>query len=128
MGTPQALTAVEQIFVDGVHYSQIAYNALGIDVAKQLYTALRESFAFNGISLEDDAGNPIGDTCTLAKGKSVSIVPQADCVSAGGMDFTVSGNISICFPCVITGTAPGTGTLEISRDGTVVKTVTFTVQ
>ncbi len=128
MGTPQALTTVEQIFVDGVHYSQIAYNALGMDVAKQLFTALRGTFTFNSITLEDDASNPIGDTYTLAKGASVSIVPQVDETGAGNMEFTVSGNINISFPCVITGTAPGTGTLEISRDGAVVKTVTFTVQ
>lgn len=128
MGTPQQLTSSEQIFVDGVHYTQLAYNALGTDIAKQLYTALRGEFAMNSISLQDNAGNPIGDTCTLAKGQSVSIVPQVDSVGAGGMDFTVSGSISKSFPCVITGTSSGSGVLEIKRDGAVIKTVTFTVQ
>ena len=128
MGTPQQLTSSDQIFSDGVHYTQLAYNALGTDIAKQLYTALRGEFAFNGITLQDDAGNPINDTYTLAKGQSVSIVPQVDSVGAGGMDFTVSGSISKSFPCVITGTASGSGTLQIKRDGAVIKTVTFTVQ
>lgn len=128
MGKPQKLTKAEQIYDDGIHFGQLAYNALGADVCNQLHTRLRGEFTFESVTLVDRNDKPIGDSRTLAVGESLSIVPLVDSLSAGGMTFTASGSVSLSYPCVITGVSSGTGKLEITRDGAVVAAVTFTVK
>ena len=127
VGVPQKLTQNAQIYYDGVHYRQLAYNALGFDVATNLHTALRGEFSFTAVEMQDFQSTTIADNHKLYVGERIDLVPQVMDPGYGNLEFHVSGNVRKSFPCTITATAPGSGKLEIVCNGEVVKTITFTI-
>lgn len=116
------------IYSDGVHYIQAAYNALGMDIADNLYACLRTRNDPQSVTLTQINGNKVYDEMKLLLGKSIQIIPSVEPLSVNDLTFTVSENLELSYPCVITAKAVGTGTLTISHGDTVLTTVTITVE
>lgn len=112
---------------DGVHLSQVAYNALGLGVAEELYGFLRQKERATQIKLVDEFGTRIQDKVQLRKGATKSIVISLEDGNAADLTFTVSDNLKLSFPLVVTAVSEGEGTLTVSKGNTVLKTITFTV-
>ena len=113
---------------DGVHLSQVAYNALGMDIADNIYSFLREKAKATQIKLVDEYGSRLQDKIKLNVGRSRGIVVTLTDGNAADLTYTVTDNLSISFPLVVTAVYSGTGTLTISQGDTVLKTITFIIE
>ena len=116
-------TLTTDIFVsDNVHYQQVAYNALGIDIANNLYAWLKgennsPEFTLYKTSLLLD----LTDTIELTVGEAWVLSPVTN---LNDLTFTVSGCIDLKYPLQVVATKEGTGTLTISN-GSFTQEVTF---
>ena len=109
---------------DNVHYQQVAYNALGIDVANNLYAYLKGESADTEISIyQGNTMRALTDSENLRFGETLVLSPVTDLTD---LTFTVDGCIALTYPLQITGTDAGTGTLTISQGETVLRQITFT--
>ena len=115
------------LFSDGVHYLQSVYNALGQDIANNLYRYLRTVEAPETLKLTYGNLSKVYDKMDLRVGKSIEITPFVEPITVNDLTFAVSDNLEISYPCVITAKAAGTGTLTVSYRGEVLMTVTFTI-
>ena len=113
---------------DGVHLTQEAYNALGLDIADNLYAFLREKTRAAQIKLVDEFGSRLQSKLKMKVGTQRTLVVVPEDANAAELTFTVTDNLSLSFPLVVTAVAPGDGTLTISDGDTVLKTVTITVE
>lgn len=122
MSTPELYAS------DGSHYTQEGYNAAGLTLAQNLYAYLRTQVTVTSVKLETAEGQEIREEINLRKvGATMPLVLRGDPIYGGNFTITVSDNLEIAFPFVLTAKAEGTGTLTISRDGTVLKTVTVNI-
>ena len=108
---------------DNVHYQQVAYNALGIDIANNLHTWLKEEENAPEISIyQGNTMRPLTDSEKLRFGEKLVLSPVTD---LNDLTFTVSGCIELTYPLQITATGIGTGTLTVSYNETILKQITF---
>ena len=115
------------MFTDGTHLQQVVYNALGMDVAQNLYTHLREveeniTVTFHTADIPKNQSK-----VRLTVGRSISLVPVVSPITVDDLTYTVSDNLSLSYPCVVTAKAAGTGTLTVSQRGKVIATLTIEV-
>lgn len=120
-------TAARTVYTDGVHYIQAAYNALGMDIAQNLYAYLRTANKPESLTLVQLDGNKVYDEVKLRVGGTIEILPMVEPLTVNDLTFTLSDNLSISYPCIIKAEEPGTGTLTISHGDTVLKTITFNI-
>jgi len=120
-------TAAKAVYSDGVHYIQAAYNALGMDIAQNLYAYLRTENKPISLTLVQPDGNKVYDEVKLRVGGTIEILPLVEPLTVNDLTFTLSDNLSMSYPCIIKAEEPGTGTLTISHGNTVLKTVTFNI-
>lgn len=121
-------TTRETLYTDGVHYHQVAYNALGLNIAENIYTYFRtlnnpESVAIYKVS----TANRLKDEIDLKLGRSVSVFPVVEPLTVNDLTITVSENLEIKYPCTIKAKAAGVGTLTISHGDKVLLTLTINV-
>ena len=107
---------------DKVHYQQVAYNALGIDIANNLYAWLNAEdnnpeLAIYNTSLMLD----LTDTLELTVGEAWVLSPVTN---LNDLTFTASGCIELKYPLQIVAIGEGTGILTISN-GSFTKEITF---
>lgn len=107
---------------DKVHYQQVAYNALGIDIANNLYAWLNAEdnnpeLAIYNTSLMLD----LTDTLELTVGEAWVLSPVTN---LNDLTFTASGCIELKYPLQVVAIGEGTGTLTISN-GSFTKEITF---
>ena len=119
-------TTAEVFASDRVHYKQAAYNAVGADIANNLAAYLYNEAGDVSvkISLTDDFAD-IAETVAVSDGQDLMLVPHVMPIWCNDLCFEVSGNIMMTYPMVISATGNGEGTLTISRDGVILKTVSF---
>lgn len=120
-------TAIAEVFAaDNTHYQQVGYNAVGIDIANNLYTKLRgeattpEVKLYNGRNMKEFEG-PV----ELELGEPIELTVVTNPITSGDLDFAVSGSIEMLYPLQIAATGNGSGTLTISYNGTVLKELEF---
>ena len=118
-------TSLFQIYSsDNVHYQQVAYNALGIDVANNLFSYLKGEPATSEIAIyHSTTMREVTDSENLRFGETWILSPVTDLTD---LTFTVEGCIELTYPLQITGTEAGTGTLTISQGETILRQITFT--
>lgn len=117
-----------QFFADGTHLTQVVYNAQGIDTAANLYAHLREQVQAESVTFEKPDCSQVTNGVALRVGASITLVPQVTPYNVSDLTYTVSDNLSVSYPCVITGKAAGTGTLTVSQGDRVVATLTIEVK
>lgn len=113
---------------DVVHYAQVGYNAQGMVIAGNLYDQLRGTVTLSSLKLMDTADNELAETVTLKVGQTMTIVPVVEPITVNDLEFVVSGSISVDPAWVIKADAVGTGTITVSHNGQVLKTITVTVE
>lgn len=116
------------IFSDGVHYVQSAYNAQGLCIAENMYRVLRTVEKPESLVLVKSDGNKIYDKMDVKVGKSIEILVYVEPYTVDDLTFTVSDNLEIKFPCQIIGKEVGVGTLTISYKDEVLALKTITVK
>lgn len=119
--------AVAEYFADGTHLTQVVYNAQGMDVAANLYAHLRQVPVATSIGFEQTDCSKVADGVRISVGRSITLVPQVSPMNADDLTYTVSDNLSISYPLVITGKSAGTGTLTVSQGDKVIGTLTIEV-
>ena len=109
---------------DNVHYQQVAYNALGIDIANNIHSWLNKDPRSTELAIyKAKTTIEITDAVELTVGD----VLELSCVTElNDLTFTVSGCIELKYPLQIVATGKGTGTLTISQNETVLKQIIFT--
>lgn len=116
------------VFSDGVHYVQSGYNALGIDIADNIYNYFRTKNEPIDLTLDQPDGDKVYEKMELRLGKKLRIVPHVEPITVNDLTFTVSDNLEITYPLVITAKAVGTGTLTVSYGNEVLTTITINVK
>ena len=121
-------TTTAQVFsTDEVHYLQVGYNALGIDIANNLFAWLNGEKNTPEISIFDgDTMTEIADSVELNYGEPMILSPVTEPITAGELTFTVSGSITLGYPLQVVATGNGEGTLTVSYHDSVLKQITFT--
>lgn len=119
---------VSDLFVDGVHLSQIGYNAYGQDIAKNLYNYLRTENLPGKVEVINVSNTKdVGDTWNITtSAKRIIILPEN--VSASNFTITTSDNISYTEPGTIKALSKGEGTITVSHNGKVVRTIKVTIR
>lgn len=120
--------AAASVYSDGVHYIQAAYNALGMDIAQNLFAYLRTANRPESLTLVQPDGNKIYDEVKLRVGRQIEILPIVEPLTVNDLTFALSDNLSMSYPCIITAEASGVGILTISHADAVLKTVTFNIE
>ena len=110
---------------DDVHYNQVAYNAVGIDIAKNLYAFYFGSKEVLDVKLYKQNGELVSDTVNMVLGETIVLSPVVNPISINNLTFIESGAINVNYGLQITASNIGTGTLTIKYNDTVIKTITF---
>ena len=120
-------TGTREVFLpDEVHYHQPGYNAVGIDLARNIAAFLRGTAETPQVMiLLADGKTQAEDEITLSYNIPLLLTPVVTPIAENSLTFTVSGCVSLSYPLQITATGNGTGTLTVSQNGQVLKTVTF---
>ena len=128
------LTTVETVWAEegtDTHFQQIAYNAVGFEIADNLYNHLNRIQTIEGIDLFDitDGGVPVEveDSMTMKAGEKHQFVLVSVPASINNLEITVEGNLELSDLFYVTATAKGSGTLIIKQGTTVVKSVNITI-
>jgi len=111
---------------DNVHYQQVGYNAVGIDIANNLYEYVYGENKLSEIKLvypENLAEIP--DNTELVYGEELIIVPLVEPLIYSGLEFSAEGIVEISYPLMIKATGNGTGKITVSENGKVVKELNF---
>ena len=111
------------VFVsDKVHYQQVAYNALGIDIANNLYAWLKAEDSTPELTIyQNSLMLDLTDAVELTVGEALVLAPVTN---LNDLTFTASGCIDLTYPLQVVATGEGTGTLTISN-GSFTKEITF---
>lgn len=110
---------------DNTHLSQVAYNAVGLDMGNNLYQYLCCDETATSAHFEDVAGNSL-EAFTVTPGEQKAIVPVVEPVYGKKVTLAATGAVSLNGNCVVADTA-GSGTVTLAIDGTVADTVSVTV-
>ncbi len=111
---------------DNVHYQQVAYNAVGIDIADNLYEYLYGKNELSEVKLVYSKDlTEIANNTELEYGEELIIVPITEPIAYSKLEFKAEGNIEISYPLAVKMTANGTGKIVVSADGKKVKELTF---
>ncbi len=113
---PAKPTNTKELFADGVHYNQVAYNASGIDIANGLYDNLRGSVTAEKITLKKADGNKLYDELKFTRpGNSEELFMECEPYTVSDLTITTTDNIKIEFPFTVTAVASGEGKLTVSQ-------------
>jgi len=120
------------LYPDYVHYKQFAYNEMGIDVAKNVYTRLYGNTQTVSLKLlKTDGKTEVAADGTeelSLNGSSLKLVPIVDPVSVSDLTFEATGSMGIKWPLTLYAKSAGEGALTISYKGKVLKTLTINVE
>lgn len=116
-----------EMFPDGVHYSQVGYNAAGMNIAENILSYLNDEAVRSVTLMEDDGLNEIGDTYDMAVGDSIRVAALPDPICINDLTFETSGSVSLSQMNKITAVSEGEGTFTVKEGQNVLRTVTFNV-
>ncbi|MBQ4547402.1 MAG: hypothetical protein IJA17_09650 [Oscillospiraceae bacterium] len=111
---------------DNVHYKQVGYNAVGIDIAENLYEYLKGENELSEVKLVyPETLGEIEDNTELVYGEELIIVPLVEPITYSGLEFAAEGIVEISYPLATKATGNGTGKLIVSSGGKVIKELNF---
>jgi hypothetical protein len=129
-------TTVAQLWADEgkdhySHYQQVGYNAIGFDIAKNLYNYVNRNLTLESLEIFDitDGGKPsaLAESLTMKVGEKHQLVAVSVPTSVNNLDITVEGNLELSGIFYVTATAKGTGKIVIKQGSKVVKTINVTI-
>ncbi len=121
-------TSTDSVFckADNVHPTQVVHNAVGMDIAQNLYTYLTASHETQALTFQDQAHNPVTEL-TLELGQTALLVPRTQPGVKGNVTYKAQGAVSLQYPLMVTADSLGTGTVTAMANGKIFATVTVTV-
>lgn len=118
---------------DYVHYTQFAYNEMGMDVAQNVYDRLYGTPETVSLKLyKTDGKTEVAaegtEALNLSEGDTLKLVPVVDPISVSDLTFKAEGSLKIQWPLVIYADGAGAGSLTISYNDQILKTITIDVE
>ena len=111
---------------DNNHLSQVAYNALGLDMATNMYNYLcKNENAVSG-SFKNTTGQDL-DNVTISVSQTLGIVPMIDKNYGKNVTIKAEGCVALNGTCIV-GVSAGTGTVSLYIGDQVVDTIQVTVR
>ncbi|MBR3935691.1 MAG: hypothetical protein IKJ57_03995, partial [Oscillospiraceae bacterium] len=111
---------------DKVHYQQVGYNAVGIDLAENLYEYLCGENELSEIKLVyPETLTEIEDEKELQYGEELLIAPIVEPLTYSGLEFAAEEIIEISYPLAVKATENGTGKLIVYDGEEVIKELNF---
>jgi len=121
--------AAELYAKDGVHFSQEAYNAAGLEIGQNLYNYFRTEVQLESLSILTAEGAPIREKLRFKHvGDSQTLIIQAKPCYYSNFTIAVSDNLEVTSPFAVTAKAAGEGFITVSKDGQVVRQITVTIE
>ncbi len=122
-------SSVNSVFCqkDKTHPSQVTYNAIGLDMAKQINAWYTADTTVTAATLRSTAYEDLSQV-TLNVGQTYTMVPDITPITGNGLTLELSSNLTPVFPLGFQATAEGTGTATVKNHlGTVLDTISVTV-
>ena len=118
-------TTKEDMFVeDGVHYTQVVYNAAGLEIAENLYAYFRSLPALETLTIYTSDGKIVEDELIFKHVRdSVSLVAEANPCHISNFTIELSDNLDLISPFTVKALKVGEGWIKISRNGDVIRTI-----
>lgn len=111
---------------DNMHPTQVVYNAVGMDLAENLYAYLHEAHETTQLVLKDQAHNVVTHL-DMTVGDAKHLVPYITPNVKGNVTYTAEGAVSLKYPLQVVANEVGTGTITAKVGDMVLATVTVTV-
>ena len=114
---------------DGVHYTQVVYNAAGLELGENLYRYFRTEVAVESLTIYTSVGIEVKDELTFKRvGASYSLIVEASPCYAADFTITLSDNLELSSPFTVKATAAGEGFITISKGDEVIRQIKVTVE
>lgn len=114
---------------DGTHFSQVAYNAAGLEIGENLYNYFRTKTKAEQLVIYNANGMKVKDSLELKRvGATVSLIVEAEPYYVSDFTIELSDNLELSSPFTVKAVASGEGYITISRDGQVFQKITVTVK
>ena len=129
-------TTVAQLWADEgkdhySHYQQVGYNAIGFDIAKNLYNYVNKNLILESLDVFDITNggkfSALEESLSMKAGEKRQLVAVSVPCSVNNLDITVEGNLELSGVFYVTATAKGTGKIVIKQGSKVVKTINVTI-
>lgn len=111
---------------DNMHPSQVVHNAVGMDIAQNMYTYLCTAESAQTVTLKDQAHNPVTHL-EMTLGESKHLVAYTAAGVKGNVTYKAEGAVSLQYPLQVVANSTGTGVITAQVGDTVLATVTVTV-
>ena len=118
-----APTKFTDVSADNVHLTQLGYNAMGQEIARNLYAYLEKSNEPKTILIFNAEGKTV-NSINVKVGATYKFAIVSNPVCASDLEITCDDNFTIDSEGVIKGVSAGTGKLTLSYNGEVIKSIT----
>ena len=108
---------------DYAHLSQVAYNAVGQDIAKNLYQYFRQDRQVKALTFREPVSAAAVTRMQMGMGESVRLTCTNEPFYGEGVTFTVTGNLELSYPLCVTATGLGSGALYAYQGDTLLAQV-----
>ena len=113
---------------DGVHLTQVGYNAAGLSIGENLYNYFRTDRVLESYKLVDENGNEVKDSIKLKRrGSSEKFTLFTEPCYVSDLTIELSENLEMISPFVVKAKEVGEGFMKISYKGEVIREITITV-
>ena len=113
---------------DGTHFSQVAYNAAGLEIGENLYKYFRTKQNAESFYVFTSSGKRVEETLKFKKvGSSHSLIVETYPVTVADFTIEVSDNLQLGSPFNVKAVAEGDGYICLIRNGEEVWRVEVTV-
>ncbi len=115
---------------DTTHYSQVGYNAIGLDMGKNLAAYFKNGAGeaeVTSLRLENYASKLVGDNVKLYVGQTLQITPVVEPVTVSNLTYEVTGNAELTWPLAVKANSAGTATLTVKQGSKTLQTVNFNI-
>ena len=121
-------TREEMFAEDNVHFSQVVYNAAGLEIGENLYHYFRAKQEAESFYVYNDKGQEVEGTLKFKKvGSTHALIIESYPITACDYTIEISDNLKMSSPFVLKATAEGDGYIRLVKDGKVVWSVDVTV-
>lgn len=113
---------------DGKHFSQVAYNAAGLEIGENLYKYFRTKTQIEDLVIYTSAGVSVKDDLYLKRvGASVSLIVETVPYYASNVTIKLSDNLELISPFTVKATKEGDGYIKFVKNGDTIRTISVTI-
>lgn len=103
---------------DGVHFTQVVYNAAGLEIGQNLYSYFRTKVEPEELTVYTTKGTQVKEELKFKKvGASHTLVVDVKPCYAADFTIELSDNLKMISPFTVEATAEGEGYISLIRDG-----------